>query len=955
MAIDLSKYTVVIDDDFDRLNAYDDVSGVWGTTNRREQLVTNGPESIFVSDQTKTSDGKGVGLHPFEVKDGVLHIKSGLIPDANKAAVNDALALAGQDAYIGKSKYYTGMITTAETWAQTYGYFEIRAKIPEGKGHWPAFWLGPAGEGWPPEIDIFEAYGRGVDKKTGSDNTFNSAVFFDRIDTNGNATQTVDITNPYADGGSQAPTVRGKGGAEQYVFAEKTNALTEFGADIYDEFWTWAMEWTPETITFYFGKDSNSLVEVYKTPTPQDVNSPMVLLANDQIGSTFGWNPVEGYDDKTFAKGNDLMIDYIKVYALNPTAELKAAAGTKGVDLVDKGGTTTIRDTAGNDRIVSGTGQDQIFLSGGADTIFIDRGVDGKIISGFGKDDKIVLEGFRFDGIADVKARLTQNGSDVWLINGAAPTDPQTIIFKNKKISDFSDDNFVVRWSETPNIWAINTHNGARLTDTDGDNVVRAVPTGSKLTDAQGVKAGTKTLVGSMAGDLYYVYSSATKVVEKANGGVDTVYAYRDFILPDHVENLVNPVVRDGQKMTGNALGNRLQGFTGSEIFQGGKGDDLIISGGGADRILYNVGDGHDTVVGFDGNDTVQLNGIRFPSFAELQKRLIVSGSDVILDLGTNQSITFRDTQLSALGKKNFVFEQGPTNVSGTGIDPYYKPSESSSGTSYKPPAEAAPAPKPAAPAQPTEPEPPQKQTKELFGGSGDDVIIAKGSGAFIIKGNGGNDLIRGMAEDDHLYGGDGNDSLIGRGGNDRLYGGAGNDRLLGEEGKDRLYGGDGADRLFGGKGNDVLYGGGGADVLQGASGKDKLYGGDGSDILRGGVGNDLLDGGAGSDTLFGGKGADLFVIGPSGAGAVDRIRDFSRSEGDKIDLSQLLDDKATAANLGSYVRLDKTASGMFQVRVDYDAGGKAHAPVLVAEVFGAASATQLLDAITAGTFDPGV
>ncbi|WP_430480914.1 VCBS domain-containing protein [Aeromonas caviae] len=128
----------------------------------------------------------------------------------------------------------------------------------------------------------------------------------------------------------------------------------------------------------------------------------------------------------------------------------------------------------------------------------------------------------------------------------------------------------------------------------------------------------------------------------------------------------------------------------------------------------------------------------------------------------------------------------------------------------------------------------------------------------------------------------------------DTLLGGDGNDILFGQGGDDFLYGGAGNDTLFGGSGNDTLYGESGNDRLYGGSGNDTLYGGTGNDILSGGLGNDILIGGAGNDILMGDAGADTFtwLKGDTEAGKVakDYIVDFSKSEGDKLDLSDLLD-----------------------------------------------------------------
>ena len=59
--------------------------------------------------------------------------------------------------------FFNRTIDTDGKYYQTYGYFEIEAKLPRGKGTWPAFWLfnhdhSDGGGNDRPEIDIMEAY-----------------------------------------------------------------------------------------------------------------------------------------------------------------------------------------------------------------------------------------------------------------------------------------------------------------------------------------------------------------------------------------------------------------------------------------------------------------------------------------------------------------------------------------------------------------------------------------------------------------------------------------------------------------------------------------------------------------------------------------------------------------------------------------------------------------------------
>ena len=217
----------------------------------------------------------------------------------------------------------------------------------------------------------------------------------------------------------------------------------------------------------------------------------------------------------------------------------------------------------------------------------------------------------------------------------------------------------------------------------------------------------------------------------------------------------------------------------------------------------------------------------------------------------------------------------------------------------------------------------------EFRGGAGDDVLIAS-AGQDTFYGDAGDDTVNyalagaavtvdlarkaagGAAAGDiwvrveNVTGSDFNDNLRGNGDYNYLFGGGGGDVISGGAGGDLLDGGDGVDRLDYSRSNagvtvslatgeasgghaegdefsrfESLEGSGYADVLTGDALVNRLFGGYGADRLTGG--------GAG-DSLYGGTGADRFVFldvadSRSSSGR-DVIYDFSRAEGDKIDLS---------------------------------------------------------------------
>lgn len=109
----------------------------------------------------------------------------------------------------------SGMVRSR--WTGEYGYFEARMKVPPGRGLWPAFWIIPDDQRWPPEIDVVEVVNNGRDTTRRSFHNINFGK------------------NP----------VR-----------ENKIALDKWGAyhppfDYKDGFHTFSVEWTPDTIRHF--------------------------------------------------------------------------------------------------------------------------------------------------------------------------------------------------------------------------------------------------------------------------------------------------------------------------------------------------------------------------------------------------------------------------------------------------------------------------------------------------------------------------------------------------------------------------------------------------------------------------------------------------------------------------------------------------------------------------------
>lgn len=152
-----------------------------------------------------------------------------------------------------------------------------------------------------------------------------------------------------------------------------------------------------------------------------------------------------------------------------------------------------------------------------------------------------------------------------------------------------------------------------------------------------GTGPGQNLLYGGKGNDVYHVMSSHDVVIENANEGNDTVYAYMNYTLTSNVENLI--MAKSGLTGHGNALDNHIVGTAGNDILYGEDGNDVIEGGAGNDT-LYG-GAGNDALFGGDGND-ILYGG---------------DGNDV-LDGGKGADILY-----GGAGVNQFVYHQSDMNV----------------------------------------------------------------------------------------------------------------------------------------------------------------------------------------------------------------------------------------------------------------------------------------------------
>ena len=203
-----------------------------------------------------------------------------LYTDSGNAIVADGrLVIEARKEEKDGMAYTSARLVTRNKGDWLYGKIEVRAKLPSGRGTWPAIWMLPtdwAYGDWPAsgEIDIMEHVGYDPDNVLGSVHTqaYNH------------------VKGTQKSGGLKVPGAR-------------------------DAYHIYAIEWLPDRIKFlidgepYFEFDPAA----YKTTITAEqwpFDKPFHLLINIAVGGN--WGGAKGVDDSIFPQ--TLEVDYVRVY-----------------------------------------------------------------------------------------------------------------------------------------------------------------------------------------------------------------------------------------------------------------------------------------------------------------------------------------------------------------------------------------------------------------------------------------------------------------------------------------------------------------------------------------------------------------------------------------------------------------------------------------------------------------
>jgi len=201
-----------------------------------------------------------------------------------------ALHIVARKESQGGFPYTSARMKTQTRFSNKYGRFEFRAKLPQGRGFWPALWMmgtNITSVGWPAcgEIDVMECTGSWSNKVQGTIHYSDSS--------NHHLQQTA-----------------------FYTFPTPGDSVTNFH--------TYAVEWTTNSIRWIVDGATTRTWTNWSSSTgayPAPFNQPFFILINLAVGGSYLGHPSDAAINAHTTFPGEMEVDYVRVYHAVPTVD----------------------------------------------------------------------------------------------------------------------------------------------------------------------------------------------------------------------------------------------------------------------------------------------------------------------------------------------------------------------------------------------------------------------------------------------------------------------------------------------------------------------------------------------------------------------------------------------------------------------------------------------------------
>ncbi len=180
--------------------------------------------------------------------------------------------IANPDTISDSRKYLTGGIRSKDKFAFQYGKIEVRAKLEQAKGAWPAIWL------------------RSVKSEDLKSDINDEIVLMEHHNYDDYIYQLIHLKENQPDNKKYANTIR-----------------STVKTDVYD-FNTFGLEWYPDSLVFTVNNERKSAYSRENAQKQWTFNQPYYIVLNQQIGSW--WIGEANKNDLPI----NMIIEYVRVY-----------------------------------------------------------------------------------------------------------------------------------------------------------------------------------------------------------------------------------------------------------------------------------------------------------------------------------------------------------------------------------------------------------------------------------------------------------------------------------------------------------------------------------------------------------------------------------------------------------------------------------------------------------------